>query len=105
MYRFTAGPRDICFSRAKSELRRGTYLTPENDVDFVNTGYGVVGRYSLPVPHPARFLHRYLLQKGTKFKVGTVEPQFNQSGGGVEIKLDNPTTPVTLISTDRIDDY
>lgn len=104
MYRFTAGQRDICFSNNTSELRKGAYLTPENDVAFVNTGYGVVGRYSLPVPHPARYLHKYLIPGGTGFRVGTVEPQFNQSGGGVEVKLDGPTK-VTLISTTRIDDY
>jgi hypothetical protein len=104
MFRFTAQQKDICFDPTTSELRSGTYLAPTLDAVHVNTGYRAVGRYSLPCPHPARFQHEYIIPAGTQIHVGTVEPQFGQSGGGVEVRLDS-VTKVRHIKTTDITDY
>jgi len=104
MLRYTATKHDVCFDSTQSELRSNTYLTPLSERAHVSVGYGVVGRYSLPCPYPARYLHGYRLSKGASFRVGTVEPQFGQSGGGVEICLDADTS-VQYLGYMRISDY
>jgi len=59
-----------------------------------------VGRYALPIPVPASFVFEYelpgtmVLQGGasqpTVLQVGTVQPNFGQAGGGVEVKTIAP---------------
>ncbi len=104
MFRFTASKDDICYDSEKLELRKNTYLAPMLDVVNVTTGYRAVGRYSLPFPAPARYQHEYIIPANTHIHVGTVEPQFGQSGGGVEVRLDD-ITKVKHIYTKVNTDY
>jgi len=67
-------------------LAKDTYLTTELDLQLVNTRFGAVSRYALPIPVPASNLFEYELPAGTVLNVGTVLPNFGQSGGGVEVK-------------------
>ena len=70
-------------------LSKNTYLTTRNDIDFVNSGYGIVGRYAMPIPAPAIHQFEYVIPKDSIIRVGTVAPMFGQAGGGVEVQLDN----------------
>jgi hypothetical protein len=67
-------------------LAKDTYLTTELDHQLVNTGFGAVSRYALPIPVPASNLFEYEFPAGTVLSVGTVPSNFGQSGGGVEVK-------------------
>jgi hypothetical protein len=77
-----------------STLVKDTYLTTDLDHQLVNTGFGVVGRYALPIPVPASHVFEYELPAGTVLNVGTVLPNFGQSGGGVEVRTTAPVTSV-----------
>jgi hypothetical protein len=101
--RFTSSPTDSRFS--SNSIVKDTYLTSLNDRQFVNSGFGAVGRYSLPMPMPASYVHEYTIPKDTALLVGTVAPQFGQSGGGVEVKTTSTVTGVSQIPTSQIDDY
>ncbi len=73
-------------------LTPGTYLTSDDDMKLVNTGFGAVGRYALPSPFPASHVARCTPAPGETFRVGTTRPNFGQAGGGVEVLF--PTHPV-----------
>ena len=86
---------------AGGNLAAGTYLTSRADIAHADSGFGVVGRYALPIPLPTSHQVPYELPAGTLIEVGTVSPNFGQSGGGVEIRLPKATpavvgVPVTL---------
>lgn len=87
-------------------LSAGTYLTSANDQSFVNTGFGAVGRYALPIPVPAVFVFHYQLSAGT-ISVGTVAPAFGQAGGGVEVRLggSQAATPVIAPGASPISEF
>ena len=68
-------------------LKGGTYLTSWIDIKHADTGFGAVGRYALPVPLPVNLVYGYKLPAGTMIDIGTVAPNFGQSGGGVEVRL------------------
>lgn len=72
-------------------LSAGTYLTSELDGAHADSGFGAVGRYALPIPLPMTHIFQYELPAGTTLEVGTVAPNFGQSGGGAEIRLVNDT--------------
>jgi len=74
------------------------------DSRHADSGFGAVGRYALPIPLPASHVFQYELPQGTTIEVGTVGPNFGQSGGGVEIHLPNATS-ATRIGNIRIPDY
>ena len=74
-------------NRKKDKLKIGTYLTTQLDYPYANTGFASVGRYALPIPLPACYLFQYELPAGITIRVGTVAPAFGQTGGGVEIRL------------------
>lgn len=101
-FRFTSRSTDTRFSAG--HLDADTYLTSQNDRALVNSGFGAVGRYALPLPLPACFVHKYRLPAGTYLAVGTVAPAYGQAGGGVEVKTVS-TTPVVHISTTTIDEF
>jgi hypothetical protein len=89
------------FEFAGGNLTAGTYLTSRVDTLHADSGFGVVGRYALPIPLPTSHQVSYDLPAGTLIEVGTVSPNFGQSGGGVEIRLPKatpvvPGVPVTL---------
>jgi hypothetical protein len=100
-FRFTSSNTDSRLSAGA--LSSGTYLTTFNDQQFVNSGFGAVGRFALPMPMPASYVHDYTFPSQTVLDVGTVSPQFGQSGGGVEVRT---TTGVFVSSnsTNQIDD-
>jgi hypothetical protein len=82
-------PKDFRF--VGGSLAKGTYLIPENDSKLFNTGFGGVGRYALPIPLPCIHIFEYVVPASTIIEVGTVEPLFGQSGGGVEVRLFDKT--------------
>ena len=102
-YRYTSKLIDDRYSG--NTLRAGTYLTTFADQLFVNTGFGAIGRYALPLPVPASYEHVYTIQAGTPLKVGTVAPNYGQAGGGVEVMTTGPVPGVVFEITNRIDDY
>lgn len=98
-YRYVNALPDPRFAGAN--LTAGTYLTSRVDTQHADSGFGVVGRYALPIPLPTSHQVPYDLPAGTLIEVGTVSPNFGQSGGGVEIRLPKatpavPGAPVTL---------
>jgi hypothetical protein len=86
------------------DLKAGTYLTSTIDSNHATSGFGAVGRYALPIPLPASHVIQYELPKRTVIEIGTVAPNFGQSGGGVEIRLQN-NTAATVIGKFKIPDY
>lgn len=95
-YRYTRTAKDYRYSG--SHLAYDTYLTTENDQRYANTGYAAVGRYALPCPVPAAFVHVYDIAPTTLF-VGTVAPAYGQSGGGVELRTQSaPPASSTIAS-------
>jgi hypothetical protein len=78
------------------QLSKGTYLTSIADGAHATSGFGVVGRYALPIPISAHYRMEYVLPSSTVIDVGTVAPNFGQSGGGVEVCLQNDTGATSL---------
>jgi hypothetical protein len=83
----SSDPRFVA-SSGGGALAPGTFLTTTLDRPLVSSGFGAVGRFSLPLPVPASQVFEYELPKGAQLKVGTVSPMFGQSGGGVEVQTD-----------------
>jgi hypothetical protein len=100
--RYLPSPNDPRF--VANQLTAGTYLTSQADSAHADSGLGAVGRYALPIPLPASYVIEYELSQGTTIEVGTVAPNFGQSGGGVEIHLPNITT-ATHIGINNLPDY
>lgn len=101
-FRCTSSPTDGRFSAG--QLKTDTYLITFNDQQFVNSGFGAVARYALPLPMPASYKHDYTVPAGTRLLVGTVAPQFGQAGGGVEAKTTYLVSGVTQNSTTPLED-
>ena len=77
--------------RPDSTLYPGTYITSANDAEYVNTGLSAVARYALPMPTPAIFRFDVTIQpeppdKAITLMCGTVKPDHDQSGGGIEFR-------------------
>lgn len=100
--RYLATARDPRF--VGGQLTAGTYLTSQLDAAHADSGFGAVGRYALPIPLPVNHVVQYELPAGTTIDVGTVAPNFGQSGGGVEIHLPNDT-PARPVGTLILPDY
>ena len=66
-------------------VRPGTYVTTQKDSELVRSGLGAVGRYALPNPMPARYVHILRPPAGEAIMCGNSAPLFGQAGGGVEI--------------------
>jgi hypothetical protein len=95
-FRFLTSASDHRYVGGK--LIKDTYLTTPLDLDLVNSGFGVVGRYALPIPVAASHLIEYTFGSATTLNVGTVQPNFGQAGGGVEVKtiVDEQAVQVAL---------
>jgi hypothetical protein len=90
-YRLLMSPNDHRFANGK--LAKQTYLTTDLDRLLVNTGFAAVGRYALPIPVPASHVVAYVFPVGTVLNVGTVQPNFGQAGGGVEVRTTAVASP------------
>lgn len=77
-------------------LHKGTYATTVNDIKIVPSGLSAVSRYALPNPFPAIYVFTIIPPKETPIHCGTVQPAFNQSGGGVEVIFTDGTPPGTV---------
>lgn len=88
-HRFSAFQPDRRVDPMTGNFLAGTYAAPESEVDFVPTGFTVVGRFALPNNLPAS--HHYVIEAptGTSVDFGTVAPAFGQAGGGVEAYFQN----------------
>jgi len=78
-------------------LYPGTYATTVNDINVVPSGLSAVARYALPNPWPTKYVLTIVPPLDTEIRCGTVQPAFNQSGGGVEILFINGTPDQTVI--------
>jgi hypothetical protein len=85
-------------------LLPGSYATTEQDAKNVKTGKDAVARYALPNPDPAS--HRFTIQphKDTEIQYGTVEPAYDQPGGGVEVIFTTGTQVKTVTGPEKIPD-
>lgn len=50
--RYISSPTDFRYDSNTKKLSKGTYLTSQLDRNHADTGFGSVGRYSLPLPLP-----------------------------------------------------
>ena len=66
----------------------GTYFTTGIDSTLAVSGLAAVSRYALPNPAPAVFCTRLKWDSPLAVVYGTVKPEFDQSGGGVEVRID-----------------
>lgn len=102
----SSDPRFVTTSAGGGTLAPGTFLTTTLDRPLVSSGFGAVGRFSLPLPVPASQVFEYELPKGAHLKVGTVSPMFGQSGGGVEVQTDSKNKqPATQLTSTSIPDF
>jgi hypothetical protein len=85
-------------------LAKDTLVTTRYDLNEVRTGYGAVARYALPLPSPASHVFEYELPAGTQLLIGTIPPCFAQIGGGIEMRLSEPT-PVVLHGYRHLSDF
>lgn len=102
-FRYISSPVDARFKAG--QITNGTYLTSLNDQQLANSGFGAVGRYALPLPMPASYKHDYTIPANTQLLVGTVAPQFGQSGGGVEVFTTSSVPGVKHNQTTHLDDF
>jgi len=100
--RYTSSAMDHRF--VDGELTPGTYVTSTLDSSNANTGFGAVGRYALPIPLPASNVIEYEIEHNAEIEIGTVAPNFGQSGGGVEIRFPRGATVLSANNT-LISDY
>lgn len=86
-------------------LAAGSYLTTDEDLKLVTSGFGAVGRYALPSPFPASYKTECRLPAGTAFHIGTTRPNFGQAGGGVEVLITIATTLAPFIPAVKIPEW
>lgn len=94
--RFSAFKIDRRYDASNGRYLAGTYWTSWNDARHVPSGLAAVARYALPNAAPAIYVTQMLPAKGIGYSYGTVRPDFNQSGGGVEVYFDEPVRPTEL---------
>lgn len=84
------------------QLGKGSYVTTDADIEVVGSGFAAVGRYALPNPFPAVYAYAVRPTPGSPIRLGTVRPNFGQSGGGVEGVLDVPSGVYTVSNHRRV---
>ena len=72
----------------------GTYFTTGLDSTLARSGLAAVSRYALPNPAPAVFCTSLKWSRPIAITYGTVKPEFDQSGGGVEARIDSPAPSI-----------
>ena len=90
--------------RADGGWLEGTYATTEEDAKNIKTGKDAVARYALPNPEPASYVFTGRPHKDTDIQRGTVEPAYDQPGGGVEVIFPKGTQSSTVTGPDKIPD-
>jgi hypothetical protein len=78
-------------------LLPGAYTTTINDSRFVFCGLNAVARYALPNYWPAKYVFTIVPPHDIKIRIGTVKPNFSQSGGGIEAFFETGTPEHTVI--------
>jgi hypothetical protein len=84
-----------------NQIVKGTYVTTKSDIEVVGSGFAAVGRYALPTPFPSVYAFAIRPDPGTPIDLGTVRPNYGQSGGGVEGVFDKDTGPWTVANHKR----
>lgn len=104
VYRFEAFPKSRRINQATGQVSTtgGLYCAPPSDLPFVPTGLAAVGRYALPNLAPARYRWELRPPKDTPFRCGASVPLYGQSGGGVELSLDQDFVNVGPIANPTI---
>ena len=88
--RFSAFENDFRFIDNGARIRPGTYFTTKREARQVLSGLMAVSRYALPNPSPAIYRTDFTFSNIEDIVCGTVEPNYHQSGGGTEIRVDSP---------------
>lgn len=101
-YRFSPYANDRRIDFVRMQIHAGTYVAPESERNFITSGLAVVGRYALPTPFPAVYMWRIQPPDGTPLIAGTVRAAFGQTGGGVEITLQNSSGPNSVFRMKRL---
>lgn len=101
-YRFSPYANDRRIDFVRKQIHAGTYLAPDSERSFLSSGLAVVGRYALPTPFPAVYMWRIQPPDGTQLNAGTVRPAFGQTGGGVEVVLQNCSGPNSVFRMKRL---
>lgn len=78
------------------KLLPGSYATTNNDARFVPSGLAAVGRFALLSPFPAIHVFNITLHKNLSIEHGTVRPNYNQAGGGVEVLFNDEASHCTV---------
>jgi hypothetical protein len=82
-FRFSAFPNDRRVLPDGS-YKSGTYATTANDLRMVPSGFAAMARYAIPNPMSAKYVYP-LITSQSPSRVGATVPNFEQSGGGVEV--------------------
>jgi hypothetical protein len=101
--RYLATATDHRYNSVAGTLAANTYLSPDLDGTYINSGFAAVGRLALPMPLPASHVVFYEIQAAAPARVGTIGPAFGQAGGGVEICLDTATRVIPKPSQTILD--
>lgn len=83
-YRYSPYHIDKRVDSISGDFFPGTFATTQSDMHFVPSGFAAVGRYALPNPASAKYIFPIVTFDKPNL-IGTVAPNFGQSGGGVEV--------------------
>ena len=83
-FRYSAFTIDLRRKPKTGDFLPGTYATTFSDQREVPSGFAAVGRYALPNPLSARYVHP-IITYDPPSHVGTATPNNGQAGGGVEV--------------------
>ena len=97
-YRYCASPEDPRIGDDGSVVK-GTYATTETEKPMVPSGLAAVGRFSLPIRMPAKFVVSMVAPAGTPIRYRTVTPNFGLCGGGVEVLFPEGLPPASASVT------
>lgn len=94
--RFSAFKHDFRITPERGLVSGSFTTTIEDARGCLEEGDEIVARYALPNPELPRFAFRVEPPGGTPLQRGTVQPAFNQPGGGVEAYFCTGTAPGTV---------
>ena len=102
--RFSAFQDDFRVTEGRG-LTPGTFATTEEDARLhVRTGTEAVARYALQNKTPAKWRFTITPPERTNLQRGTVEPEFGEPGGGVEVIFVDGSPDGTVYDPDELPD-
>lgn len=83
-YRYSAFAKDYRIKKNGSVVK-GTFASTTHDRHMIHSGFSATARYALPNPEAAKYVYIITPKGITKILRGSVSPNYNQAGGGVEV--------------------